>query len=179
MGLPPGGQTNGLVLISLGDGKVWMFQYFPKQFEFEDKANWTQHETSAGVKPLQYASADPQRITIEEVWLDSSDAGGSVAEAVEELRALMKPGDAAGISHTPPLLRFILGSFQKTVVLESLRVNHTLFDRNGNPQRAQMSMTFIEFRRVERVTFRASEVDSLEPLTDVPSTDRRLHVFDR
>lgn len=148
---------NGVALVSLrdnGNEEVWLFPLFPRAFNKEDRSNWNAMDVTVGTKPLMFANHEPQRITIEEALLDTSDTNESVLGLVEGLRAHMKPdpnGKTASDRAVPPRLRFIYGDFQKTVVLEDLRVEETFFNREGNPTRARVSLSFLEFVSVERV----------------------------
>ncbi len=154
---------NGVALVNLDNDGLWLFPLFPRQINKEDRSNWSALDVTVGVKPLMFSNIEPQRIAIEEAWLDSDGTGDSVLGQVDGLRALMRPTEldpSTGIdSGTPPLLRLIYGDFQKTVVLEELRVEETLFDLDGSPTRARMSMVFLEFARLERVTQNIVEVD--------------------
>jgi hypothetical protein len=142
-----------IALVNLDTGQAWAFQFFPKSLGIEDRANWEAADVTMGTRPLMYANREPQRISIDEVWLDSSDAGVSLTEEIEGLRSLMKETN----QRTPPALRLICGDWQQRVVLEEMKVEEQLFDRSGNPLRARISLSFIEHVQIERVTVRTIE----------------------
>ncbi|OLE54593.1 MAG: hypothetical protein AUG51_07355 [Acidobacteria bacterium 13_1_20CM_3_53_8] len=145
--------ADGIALINTETGDAWVFQFFPSQLSSDDQANWTPQDVSVGTKPLIYSNRDPQRIEIPEVLLDSTDTGKSLTEEIEQLRSLMRET----INHTPPLLYLICGDWQQRVVMERLRVERKLFNSDGQPIRAYLNMSFIEFRQVERVTVNISD----------------------
>lgn len=147
--------ADGIALIDLFGSGVWVFQFFPTGWETEDRANWEPQNVSIGTKPLFYSNRDPQRITINDVLLDS-EAGESISSDIKELHALMKETDRG----TPPPLLFICGDMQQRVVLEELRVEAQQFDRDANLLRARVSMTLLEIQRVrERVTSTITDVE--------------------
>ena len=154
---------NGVALVNLDNDGLWLFPLFPRQINKEDRSNWPAMDVTVGTKPLMFANNEPQRITIDEAWLDADGTGGSVLGQIEGIRALMRPTEldpsTGRDSGTPPLLRLIYGDYQKTVVLEELRVEETIFDIDGSPMRARMSMIFLEFARIERVTQKIVDVD--------------------
>jgi hypothetical protein len=158
--------ADGLFLINLENGDVWQFQYFPPRILREDRANWEAQDVLSSMKPLVYANNEPHRITISDTLLDfhSSDKKLSVAEAIDELRSLMSPSEFAG---APPVLRLISGSFQKSFVLEELRVEEQMYTKDGVLLRASLSLTLVEFIRIERVTSRVREPDNELPASGV------------
>lgn len=148
--------ADGIALIDLYSSRNWLFQYFPAQMGIDDRANWEPQNVSIGKKPLLYSNREPQRITINDLLLDS-ETNESLTKEIEALRSLMNETDRG----TPPPLLFICGDWQERVVLEELRVETKLFDREANLLRAQISLTLVEVQRVrERVTSRITEIES-------------------
>jgi hypothetical protein len=147
--------TNGLAIINLATGDAWVFQFFPERISSNDRTNWEPQDVTKGMKPLMYANRDPQRITMTNVLLDSTDTGKSLTKEIEELRLLMSETDQGA----PPTLRLICGDSQQRVVLEELGVEKEMCDRTGKPLRARLSLTFVEHKPIERVTTRFVEPD--------------------
>lgn len=153
--------ANGITLINLDTGKVWVFQFFPPQLDSEDQSNWMPQDVTAGTKPLMYANTEPQRIEIADVLLDSGDNKTSLTQEVEELRALMRETD----KRVPPTLRLICGDWQPRVVLLRMTVAREMFSRDGRLLRARLNLSFMEHRQVERVTSRFFESeDEFNPI---------------
>jgi Contractile injection system tube protein len=148
-------QADGLALINLETGDSWVFQFFPERISYSDRTNWEPQDVTKGVKPLMYSNRDPQRITMTNVLLDSTDTGTSLTKEIEELRLLMSETDQG----VPPILRLICGDSQQRVVLEELGVEKEMCDREGKPLRARLSLTFVEHKLIERVTGRIVEPD--------------------
>lgn len=147
--------VDGIVLVNLEDSESYVFQFFPNKVSTDDQTNWQPQDVMAGVKPLQYANREPQRIEMPDVLLDGSDTGESVEPDIKTLRSLMaeKAGDV------PPTLLYICGRDQRRVVLVGLRIDRELFSQQGEPLRARASLTLLEQHRVERVTVTATEPD--------------------
>lgn len=140
-----------IALVNLNSGGAWVFQFFPSSISTDDRANWEAANISTGTKPLIYANREAQRIEINDVWLDSSETDESLKQDIEGLRDLMKQSSGGT---PPPLLSFICGDWQQKVVLESLRTERQLFDRQGRTIRARVSLTLIEVARNEQVPVR-------------------------
>jgi contractile injection system tube protein len=151
-------QQAPIALINLVTNEVWMFQFFPEKVSTEDKTNWELQNVTIGTKPLGYANREPQKISISDVFLDDSDQSQSIERPIQNLRSLMSETEAG---QPPPTLRFICGSWQERVVLESLNIEREMFNADGDAIRARISMTLIQVAQNER-----TEVQFTDPFSE-------------
>jgi hypothetical protein len=132
---PRGGKVNAFV-----------FDFFPRSISTLARANWEQQNTTIGVKPIAYTNRDPQRLSIDELWLDKTDSGESIRDdinALLELHHETKNG-------TPPLLLAIYGEDGEVrpVVVEEIRIEETFFNSFGEPLRARVSLQLLEHQEL-------------------------------
>lgn len=135
-------RLSNLQLFNLDDplgGGDFEFRRFPREISTDDQTNWEEQDVAGSVKPLLYANVEPQKIEIQEVWLDSA-TNESVLPDIERLRALMRPGR----NGAPPRLQLVCGDWSAVVVLRSLKAERTRFTSANVQTRARLSLTFCE-----------------------------------
>lgn len=145
MPILPEVKARSLRLINLVSSGQVVFRYFPVQIDSEDRANWEAQDVLTGTKPLLYSNNEPQRIRVDELWLDKTDLKQSITPEIEQLRRMMKPVQGA----SPPLL-LLFGDFAQRVVLEEMKVERQRFTREGVPTRARVSLTFMQIQEEGR-----------------------------
>lgn len=127
--------------------KNWTFLFmigkrahFPAEIATEDQANWESQNITIGTKPLFYSNRDPRRLTVSELYLDSTASGESLSPIIKRLRSLMDETDKG----TPSTLLALWGDRQEVVVLTRLSIKEIFFARNGNPLRAQVNLELLQ-----------------------------------
>jgi hypothetical protein len=144
-------------LINLAGEGDYIFDLFPRGVATADRANWQPQETTLGVKPLFYANRDPRQITVEEVYLDSSDTGQSLTPEIKALRALLEE-TARG---TPPPLLAAWGDRQERCVLTELNIEEEFFNPDGDPIRAKVRLVLTGLQPAgERTSSRVIDDDA-------------------
>jgi phage protein U len=136
-------QLADFTITNLFSNGHFIFKYFPREISTEDAVNWEAQNTTVGTKPLSYANREPQRIVIDELWLDQSDTNSPITTILEELRSLLEVDTLKG---SPPLLIINGGGINNegAVVLEKLTIKQTFFTPEGKPLRASVGLTFLE-----------------------------------
>jgi hypothetical protein len=86
----------------------------------------------------QFVSGNAETLSMD-LLVDTHDSGEDVREYVEKLDRLVT---VAGERHAPPPCRFVWGGLAFTSVVESLKKRFTLFMPDGQPVRAELSVTF-------------------------------------
>ncbi|HEV7701369.1 MAG TPA: hypothetical protein VGO43_14150, partial [Pyrinomonadaceae bacterium] len=119
------------------------FQYFPAEARLEDRANWEPQDLAGGKKPLFYGNRDPQRISVQELYLDNTMTDRSLKTDLDDLRTLMDEVDGKG---TPPALLAIWGDHKERCVLEELCVEEVMFNSEGECTRAKISIQLLELQ---------------------------------
>ena len=140
-------------LISQGD---YIFDIFPRSVTTQDRANWQPQETTIGVKPLFYANREPRQITVDEVFLDSTNTNQSLTPEIKALRQLMAETERG----TPPPLLAAWGDRQERCVLTELNIEEQFFTPDSKPIRAKVRLTLTQLQPTgERTSARVIEDD--------------------
>ena len=99
---------------------------------------------------LQFVRGQNERLTLE-LFFDTTGSGmDATAEDVRDktdlVYQLVKIQPA---THAPPLIWFVWGSLSFDAVVESVQQRFTLFNPQGVPLRATLSVTFREYKTLE------------------------------
>ena len=150
-------------LINLAGPGTFTFALFPRKVATQERANWQPQETTVGVKPLFYANRDPRRITVDELYLDSTDTGASLTPTIKELRQLLAETEKG----TPPPLLAVWGDRQERCVLSDLTIEEQFFDTNGNPLRVMVRLELTQLQpEGARTSSRVVEDSDSAPVFD-------------
>ncbi|MBE2224181.1 MAG: LysM peptidoglycan-binding domain-containing protein [Anaerolineae bacterium] len=103
----------------------------------------TEQKTVIPIKP-EFKQYGRSTLTLSELHFDVYETGGDLTATTNKLWDLMSPTDAEDPNSSPPEVKFKWGSFQFTAVIESLTVKYTLFDKDGEPLRSVVTITFIQ-----------------------------------
>lgn len=133
---------SALVLVNLDEGDSFIFRLFPAEIGVTGRANWEPQRVARRPSPLFYGGREPQELTFN-VWLDNSHTGDSVNDELVQLLALqdVRPGKGA-----PPALLARWGSCTFRGVLSQVQITQKFFTREGNPLRAELSLTLLELQ---------------------------------
>jgi phage protein U len=132
-----------LVLVNLHDGESYLFNFFPEKIELTGRANWKAQEVVRRTKPLFYANREPQSLSFPSVWLDNTANGESLTPELVQLLALQEVTKGQG---TPPPLLARWGDSSFRCVLEDVQIVQQYFTKEGNPLRAELSLTLLELQ---------------------------------
>lgn len=130
-------------------------QYNPKEFKFNKKASWKEHEEQGSEgPPLEYQKNAPATLSMELFFDTTAEMGDGfdpedVRDAwVNGLLQLTNPevAQASGPDKKrPPKVKFIWGTFEMTAVVEKIDVTYLMFSANGTPVRARCAVTMKEW----------------------------------
>ncbi|AGB49813.1 LysM domain-containing protein [Methanomethylovorans hollandica DSM 15978] len=120
--------------------------YFPPEYSFE-KSNTFAEISIPGLEApyLQYVKGNTGSITLE-AFYDTYEAGTDVRDFTKQLSDLMNIDPKI---HAPPNLHFIWGMSSQepfACVLERVTTRFTMFNSDGIPVRARLSITLKEFK---------------------------------
>ena len=130
-------------LISLETPDSFMFDYFPREIQGTDRANYEAQDVTRGTKPLFYSSSEPRRIQVPELTLDGTRTGESIGDQIDRLRALKNETKQTG---APPALLAIWGDRQQRCVMEEVMIAENFFTPAGDPLRARVSLQLVELQ---------------------------------
>jgi Contractile injection system tube protein len=145
------------VLISLETPDSFIFDFFPKEIQGTDRANWEGQDVSIGTKPLFYSSTEPRKISVPELMLDGTRTNQDIGGQIDRLRKLKQetPNGA------PPALLAIWGDRQQRCVMEEVMIAETFFTPAGDPLRARVSLQLVELQEErEVVTSTVTPIDA-------------------
>jgi nucleoid-associated protein YgaU len=137
------------------------FKFNPTEYQL-NKTNTFAEIAIPGLEspPLQWIRGGAETLGME-LLLDTSDTLEDVREKyVKRLRGLLSPDEKL---HAPPIVRFTWDREVFTGVLESLAASYLLFDPDGVPLRAKLTVSLKEYRpvavQVRETRKRSSDVE--------------------
>lgn len=134
------GVEGEFALINLsGEGTI-IFQFFPRPISLSARANWSPVDVTRGAKPLFYFNREPHRLSVNELWLDSTDTNQSLTPEIRELLRLLEETERG----TPPLLLAAWGDRHLRCVLEEVDIDEEFFALTGEPLRARVRLSLLE-----------------------------------
>ena len=113
----------------------------------------------------KYNASDPEKIVLKELIFDGTGVirpgllGLSdptpVKDQIETLKDVVYTYD--GTTHETPIVQLKWGSFLFYGRVESLKFDYTLFKPSGEPLRAKVTLTFIEYQSTEEISKEAEQ----------------------
>lgn len=141
MPTPPGFQKAWLKIENGSKIEAW---FNPKEITDARQNKWeVKPVPGAGLPPAQFTGSQPHKINVE-LLFDDSDADasrGSVAKICSDLLQMMEVdpqfGSGGKNNARPPMVEFGWGPvIWPKAVCDSVSIQYTLFESNGNPIRA-------------------------------------------
>jgi phage protein U len=132
--------SDNFVLINLEGGDSFVFDYFPREIQGTDRANWEPQDVTIGMKPLFYANREPRRLSIPELFFNDEDG---IGDQIDALRALKDELPKLG---RPPALLAAYGDRQLRCVMEEVSITEGPFRNDGNPRHARVSLQLLELQ---------------------------------
>ena len=100
---------------------------------------------------LQFIRGQNEKLTLELFFDTTSHGTGEDAEDVTELTdKIYQLVKIQPDTHAPPRLRFIWGALSFRAIVESVQQKFTLFNPQGTPLRATLTVTFREYKTLEK-----------------------------
>jgi len=120
----------------------------PSGYDHQHTVRFTKNETlgQAGDE-AKFNAVQPEKLNLKALVLDGTGAVPGtkipVKQQVESLRNTVYT--YVGINHEPPIVQVAWGSLVFYGRAESLKFDYTLFAPNGEPLRAKISLSFVEY----------------------------------
>lgn len=107
-----------------------------------------------GATELKFAGFPPDEISINPFVIDGTgiipeSSSQTVVERIKALRAVAY--DYVGAEHESPVVELSWGVFHYFARLNSINVDYTLFDPNGKPLRATVTLDFMQYRTTAEI----------------------------
>jgi hypothetical protein len=102
------------------------------------------HEGEALVKPPkpEFKRYGRSTLTLSTLYFDTYETGEDLTRITNKLWDLMRPVDSQDPKSSPPEVKFKWASFEFTAVITDISMKFTLFNKDGDPVRAEVSITF-------------------------------------
>lgn len=156
------------------DNPIIPLKFNPTEYQL-NKANTFAEIAIPGLEspPLQWIRGGAETLSLE-VLVDTSDTLADVREKyVQPLRQLLSPDEGL---HAPPIVRFTWDRDVFDGVLESMGTSYTLFDPDGVPLRAKLTIAMKEYRpvavQVRETRKRSADVDKTWTVAAGDTLDR-------
>lgn len=146
------------VLAGADKNKVISVLFNPAEYSFE-RANAYKSTPVPGLGSplLQFMNGEADQLSMELFLDDYTDPAGPTSRERQEshpvatrLRDLSKLLEIDRDLHAPPPVRFNWGPMEFTAVIEKLGRKVTLFQPDGTPARATLSVSFKEYRTLQQ-----------------------------
>lgn len=160
-------QYNVFILVNITGKESFIFRLFPREIETEGQSNWQPQDVTIGTKPLFYANREPLRHRINDLWLDNTHTGDSIAPEIQQLldlQAEFAQPHSVPPRNAPPVLLAQWGDERFICILERVRVTRTFFTSDGAPLRANIGLELLEIQDSEiRVPVTVTTDDNSAP----------------
>jgi hypothetical protein len=132
-------------------GVIVEAQFNPKEISIDKSVPWQKRKTN-GPGDLEFTVAEPKTLSCE-LMFDGFESAEPIQAEIEKLHVMsdVDPG-----LKRPPKLKVVWGDEGApgmipafAAVIESLGVKYTMFDGNGKPLRATVSLRFKEARKIK------------------------------
>lgn len=142
---------NKLSIKNLDNGEEFKVLFNPTEYTFEDSSKWQDQQGNRRRPELQYTGGERKRLSME-LFYDTYEAKEDVRLYTGKLQQLLVvTTDNGNNGKRPPVVELSWGQAQSNVgfpfkcVLESLKQQFTLFNSDGMPVRAKVSVSFKEY----------------------------------
>jgi nucleoid-associated protein YgaU len=128
------------------DDPVIPLKFNPAEYQVTKSSNFAEIPIP-GLEspPLQWIRGAAETLSMELVVDTAATLEDVRTKYVQRLRGLLTPDEGL---HAPPIVRFVWDDEVFTGVLESLTTTYVLFDPDGVPLRARLSVAMKEYRPV-------------------------------
>lgn len=128
------------------------FQFNPKEYTVQAQAQWRNRNQKTGIRPPQYQGVQPSTLKLD-IQLDQrlidlgkTQGAKSVEDQAKLLLSCVKPTDTSSGDPYPPVLKFLWGSGREFIaVAKSVSAKFTMFDPDGTPVRAKVTLQLSVF----------------------------------
>ncbi len=134
----------------------------PSGYTHSSAINYSKNVAFGPGTEKKFSNSKPDTYVFKELVLDGTgvvptNAPMTVKDQISLLRKVAY--NYQGTDHEPPVVEVSWGPLLFKARMEALAVNYTLFKPSGEPLRAKITLTFIEYKSTEE-TFRAAGLQS-------------------
>ena len=158
-------KIDGKSLVKNGGASDFVAMINPDGYSITQSINYSNSnkaKSMGGASELKFSSIPADEIKINDLIIDGTgivpkSASKTVDDRLKALRAVAY--DYVGKEHETPVVELTWGSFHYFARLKSMAVAYTLFDPNGKPLRAKVTLQFLQYRtqsEIQRLMNRSS-----------------------
>jgi hypothetical protein len=138
------GNLKPAAITNLETKKEFYFMFNPEHYTIQRQNTYHLREGLRVPPPPQFKRLGRPTLTLSSLYFDTYETGGSLTKITNQLWELMSPPDANDPASTPPEIEFRWGTFSFKAVVCDLSIKFTLFDKDGEPLRAEATISFIQ-----------------------------------
>lgn len=142
------GNLKPATITNLGDdgvaGEVLSFMFNPENYTVARKNTYYTANDLVIPPPPEFKQFGRATLSLSTLYFDTYETGDDLTEITNQLWGLMNPLDQDDPKSVPPEVEFEWSSFKFKAVICDLSIKFTLFDKDGEPVRAEASVSFIQ-----------------------------------
>lgn len=115
--------------------------FYPSEYTQTKSVNYPEKTRKKDESVSEYTGDKLETLEMS-LFFDTYESNEDVRIYTKEITNLMEPDSA---DSSPPILKFVWGPINFTCVLESVTKKFTMFDKDGVPVRATLSVRFKEY----------------------------------
>ena len=128
-------------------GEKFKVLFNPEEYSLNKDNNFAQIAVPGLRSPLLQFTNGNLRTLEMELFYDTFEEGRDVRDETNKIVRLL---DIDPETHAPPVLLFVWGDLRFTCVLVRANQRFLMFDENGRPVRARLTVSFNEFTNADR-----------------------------
>ncbi len=131
--------------ISTLDGRITVHCMFnPENYTVKKTNHYDDGEELRTPQKPVFKRYGRSSLTLSKLIFDTYETGTDLTTTTNKLWDLMRPADPSNPESDPPEVKFEWSTFSFQAFVSELSINYKLFDKDGNPVRAEVSITFKE-----------------------------------
>lgn len=133
-------QKKARIIATAGKKKETIYVLFnPTDYKLDSSNKYSWNDNTGGSQPIaQFVSGQTSQLDMD-LFFDTSEEQVDVRKYTNRIVKLL---DIDKDTHAPPLCRFIWSSLNFEGILDSVKQEFTMFNRDGKPIRAKLAVTF-------------------------------------
>jgi len=138
------GNLKPATITNLETSEKFYFMFNPEHYTIQRQNTYHQPEGLRVPPKPEFKRLGRPTLTLSSLYFDTYETGKSLTKITNQLWELMTPADPDDPTSTPPEIEFSWGPFSFKAVICDLSIKFTLFSKDGDPLRAEATVSFIQ-----------------------------------